>query len=697
MLSQRYHIVQEGSSGIGVMISSRLLNSTTSCIKCLQLTSPNVFKPLSSCPKQQIISRSFGRRSGNKSFYRERTSPKRRREFNRKKRALKSEQEKHSRPGSKASARRQTLKDATNYHLSYQVDQQSLIDMHEYDAVDAMVDDLIGNTSHLTSARTPLPKSIASEYDFHVQALQSSVDPTDDLISRVVRAHRDGFINKKSNKTKRIRIGLHESLEHILQFVSIKDFGYKTYSSLMTTAKNGTEARRVMKLMLDHGYTPNEYCFSTLLDVYADHGDVDSCLKCIKEMKLEPFRIEKPSLPMYTSLLKACYKVVNNASLSPAVKARAGEIGWNAWQELRINGHSADVMAYGAIIRLCAARGQPERCINFIEEMNQFGIKPTTLIFTAALQAVSRSQRISLRFQGGKSKKHMRRNILCSWHGKMARDIVIMAENAEVEQDCGFVNALMLCAAAQGDSSTAKAIMVASEIRNMDHLRTIGSKAHINSLQPPRERENLFLSSGPHPLQQADAATISSTSTLDDFDQTSVIPTQNEKRRYLSALLHAYSSAIDQSGLGDLWCGDWNKGFLDEETLFRLKERQVPKYHDNTIPGVSGTDIGLSGMTYDVDGEEDEREKKAFKKKKFEGLKDVDGIGMTLDDLDEEEWEMFKSEDKAYQRKLQFLRAKALAIEQKLSSKQLTNQQSGLVSQTIFYYLATLNPLVCNI
>lgn len=669
------------------MISSRLLNSTSSCIKCLQLTSPNVYKPLSSCPKQQIISRSFGRRSGNKSFYRERTSPKRRREFNRKKRALKFEQEKHSRPGSKASARRQTFKDATNHHLSYQVDQQSLIDMHEYDAVDAMVDDLIGNTSHLTSAPTPLPKNIASEYDFHVQALQSSVDPTDDLISRVVRAHRDGFINKNSNKTKRIRIGLHESLEHIFQFVSIKDFGYKTYSSLMTTAKNGTEARRVMKLMLDHGYTPNEYCFAALLDVYADHGDVESCLKSMKEMKLEPFRIEKPSLPMYTSLLKACYKVVNNASLSPAMKARAGEIGWNAWQELRINGHSADVMAYGAIIRLCAARGQPERCINFIEEMNQFGIKPTTLIFTAALQAVSRSQRISLRFQGGKSKKHMRRNILCSWHGKMARDIVIMAENAEVEQDCGFVTALMLCAAAQGDSSTAKAIMVASEIRNMDHLRTIGSKAHINSLQPPGERENLFLSSGPDPLQQADSslepnlpATISSISTLDYFDQTTVIPTENEKRRYLSALLHAYSSAIDQSGLGDLWCGDWNKGFLHEETLFRLKERQVPQYHDNKIPGVSGTDLGLSGMTYDVDGEEDEREKKAFKKKKFEGLKDVDGIGMTLDDLDEEEWEMFKSEDRAYQRKLKFLRAKALAIEQKLSSKQLTNQQSGSVS-----------------
>ena len=75
-----------------------------------------------------------------------------------------------------------------------------------------------------------------------------------------------------------------------------------------------------------------------------------------------------PTLAAYTSLMAACYKAINTASIPISIKAEAGKLAWERWKELRINGLDPDVMCYGAIIRIMAARGLPERAINLIEE-----------------------------------------------------------------------------------------------------------------------------------------------------------------------------------------------------------------------------------------------------------------------------------------------------------------------------------------
>jgi pentatricopeptide repeat protein len=76
-----------------------------------------------------------------------------------------------------------------------------------------------------------------------------------------------------------------------------------------------------------------------------------------------------PTQAAYTSLLAACYKVCNDGRIPHPIRAKAGKFGWQQWQEMRIVGIEPDVMAYGAIIRLCASRGQPERAINLLEMM----------------------------------------------------------------------------------------------------------------------------------------------------------------------------------------------------------------------------------------------------------------------------------------------------------------------------------------
>jgi pentatricopeptide repeat protein len=216
------------------------------------------------------------------------------------------------------------------------------------------------------------------------------------------------------------------------------------------------------------------------VDIHAKLGDFEGCAQVIKEMASEGVA---PTQAAYTSLLAACYKVCNDGRIPHTVRAEAGKVGWDHWQQMRIVGIEADSMAFGAIIRLCAARGQPERAINILEEMHRFDVKPTTLCFSSALRAVARSHEIGTRFERGWSQKQLRRETFAAHHGKMARAIVILAENAEAELDDGFISALMLCAAAAGDSATAKAVFLAAEVRKMDHLRTIGSESHLKQLR----------------------------------------------------------------------------------------------------------------------------------------------------------------------------------------------------------------------
>ena len=67
-----------------------------------------------------------------------------------------------------------------------------------------------------------------------------------------------------------------------------------------------------------------------------------------------------PTLLAYTSLLAGCFKAYNSDSSPRAIRIQAGELGWSKWKEMRILGIEADVMAYGAILHLCSARGQAE-------------------------------------------------------------------------------------------------------------------------------------------------------------------------------------------------------------------------------------------------------------------------------------------------------------------------------------------------
>jgi hypothetical protein len=121
-------------------------------------------------------------------------------------------------------------------------------------------------------------------------------------------------------------------------------------------------------------------------------------------------------------------------------------------------------MAYGAIIRIMAARGLPKYAINIIEEMQLLDVKPTTLIFTSALHFVSRSHANVVRCEGGFSKSNKRRESIAAHHWKLSKKILILAEQVQVEQDDGFTSALMICTGTAGDSATVKAIYLASEV-----------------------------------------------------------------------------------------------------------------------------------------------------------------------------------------------------------------------------------------
>lgn len=600
--------------------------------------------------------RHMGRRDGNKAFYETRPPTRKQTKtyYKRKREEHEYNISRHSKPGSKAGPRREYIQDEFQHLVDSARGLVPLKDerLVDYDYGNALVDDLIGNSSHLSSTPTPKPLYIANQYIKHFERItkmmndyrhylkieESGMDtndpksleiippplPTDSQISLLIRSYRD----RHSTKTQ--KLGIANALRHLITDAKLptKLFGEKTYSSLMLCASTPNEARRVMKMMQENKITVDSYIYSILVDIHAKAGDFRGADNVLNEMRYEGI---EPTLPAYTSMLAACYKLVNNVTTPRAIKSEAAELAWNRWKELKIIGLQPDVLCYGAIIRIMAARGLPEQAINLIEDMHMNEIKPTTLIFTSALKAVARSHSNALRFEGGKSKKHKRRELITAHHGKMARQLVIMAEQSQVVQDDGYISALMNCASVAGDAATTKAIYIANEVQKLEQLRTIGDRDHLLQLRGNISRSQssefqnaLVIDEKESFIPENSESTRTALLSLDC--QPSAPPrsmyyhdqTLKKDTRTLTALLQANANALSSNGMGTLWAGKQNKGYLCENSLRFIQQRDLPKYMDKSIPGIDGSSSGLNSVVWD--DEEDKIIGKRLKKKKFMGV-----------------------------------------------------------------------------
>lgn len=619
------------------------------------------------------------RNDGNKASTRQRPpTKKQRKEYGRKMQARHGQQDRHGQPGSKAGPRREWAQETKREMLASRRDLQPVVADDEYDIDDALLDDLIGNTKHLASQPTPKPVYLghrerqyynrvadqleryrlrmdaSTEQDKHaIVDLSDAELPSDRDVSLALRAFRD------RQGTRQKPVGIVAALQLLLQDlgVPLSAFDEKTYTTLLTCCRSPAEGRRILQMMDQQKQPVTVYSWSILIDIHSKIGDFDGCCKVLDEMVAAGVA---PGLPAYTSLLAACYKVCNDGRISRSVRVEAGEVGWRKWQELRIVGVEPDAMAYGAMLRLCAARGEPEKALGLLEEMEQLQVKPTTLCFSSALRAVARSHSTAIRYENGSSKKNRRREFLTNHHGKIARTLVIMAENTEVDQDRGFVSALISCSAAAGDIATAKAIYVASQVRRLDQLRTVGPNSHLARLSGqsapmdyiPGDMGSRSLLAGGDGMESSEMALSN--------DGSPLVETQGKRRRRypsfgqreygkdtrsLSAILHACAKAVDKNGIGTMWQGRENRGYLDEDSLRLMTAHRVPNYHDNSIPGLDGRQIAMSSMTWD--GEDRELDFRGDKRnpRKFDGLEDDEDAGTTLDDIDEMFSRMYVNED----------------------------------------------------
>jgi hypothetical protein len=239
----------------------------------------------------------------------------------------------------------------------------------------------------------------------------------------------------------------------------------------------------------------------------------------------------------------------------------------------------------------------------------------------------------------------MKRETITAHHGNMARKIVILAESAEVEQDDGFTSALMLCAAAAGDSATSKAILLASEVRKMDHLRTIGGSrpdaldARDGDLQlESRPTSNKGISDGnTNDEGNLDGAIVRGGAS----NKLSKSPEQNitygereygKDTRVISAFVHSCAQALNKNGLGTIWTGRENLGYLCENSLRLITTRWEPSYRDTSVPGIESTKAGIGALRH-VDERKKDYEYVPGKRQKFRGLfVDEDDLA-TIDDI----------------------------------------------------------------
>lgn len=626
-----------------------------------------------------------GRNDGNRFLTKSRTPTKKaRKNYHRNLQKIQSEQDKHGKPGSKAGPRREyqasmeenireEMEDFNqrNELLASGISDVALLDdadsSSEYDFSDALLDDLMGNTSEHGCTPTPEPvylghkythyynkvvdqmmeyrKAISNEHEINEESsvpststnqlldISSATLPSDFDISLALRSFRD-------NKGSRARpVGIVAILKYLVQDLGVPllALGEFSYTTILTCCRNEHEARRVFSMMKKQNIPISEYSWSILVDIHAKIGDYNGCVAVQEEMARDGGIA--PTLASYTSLFAGCYRVCIDGRVSSKVRFEAAKVGWEKWREMRIVGIEPDVMAYGAILRLAAATGQPEKALNFLEEMQQMQVKPTTLCFTSALRAVARSQSVAIRYQKGSSKKNRRREYLTRHHGKLALSVLIMAENAEVEQDDGFVAALIMCAGEAGDMATAKAIYMASQIRRLEQFRSIGPDSHLAQLQGA----GTSLSS--EDVNSTTNQLVLRDKTFDGIEGTKNIQRTKYKKylsygereygkdnRVLSAVLHACARAVDKSGIGTMWQGRENNGYLCENSLRLINARQLPRYAPHEIPGQKLVDnLTYKGEHIDKD---DYRPGKRIARK-FEGIDVHEEAVSNINDLDE--------------------------------------------------------------
>ena len=632
------------------------------------------------------------RKDGNKAFDKPRPPTKKQRKaYNRKLQSIQEEEARKSPPGSKAGLRREYLKMVKDDLLgnnpelgpTQQEQERSLL---EYGEEDALLDDLMGNTSHVTAQPTPQPEFLGHRHDhYHNLIVQIMAAPTttttttpveassndeqgrglggdddaslavtasdpaaqqlppDELVTLALRSFRD------KHGTRQKPIGLSAALEYLLQTlqlpVSMIRDSDRIITALLSCCRTPAEGRKVEQLVRgsknqkvsspERRKQLSSYAWSALIDLYGRVGDWEGCHVALHDMRADG---HVPTLAACTSTIAAIARVCRNGRIAKPIRAEAANRAWELWHAFRVEGNEEpDVMSYGALLQLCAAIGQPERAVSILEEMEQLQIKPTTYCFACALRAVARSHATAIRYENGSSRRNLRRETLTKHHGRMAREIVIKAENAEVKQDDGFVSALILCAASAGDAATAKAIYVASQIRRLDHLRTIGPDAHLARLRGENWQEQRH-----QQLQQLAADPSGAAASVSNETSPTTIPfpsqpTSWEEREYgkdsrtLSAVLHACAQALHSNGIGTLWQGRENGGYLCDNSLRLLVARKVPQYADTAIPGLGRTD----DLTWEGEHDDDNYRDGKRRSRKFKGVdfvKDHEASVLELDD-----------------------------------------------------------------
>lgn len=104
--------------------------------------------------------------------------------------------------------------------------------------------------------------------------------------------------------------------------------------------------------------------------------------------------------------------------------------------------------------------------------------------------------------------------------------------------------------------------------------------------------------------------------------------------RKVSALLYSYAQALESGGLGNMWSGRENKGYLCENSLRLITTRRVPEYVDKSIPGMSGTETGLTSLNWEWADNDLEALSKQERRQTVRKIKEYQDAGNRIDELD---------------------------------------------------------------
>ncbi|KAJ7297934.1 hypothetical protein O6H91_Y026800 [Diphasiastrum complanatum] len=129
--------------------------------------------------------------------------------------------------------------------------------------------------------------------------------------------------------------------------------------------------RQTWNAMIASAVSPSEFTFNSLIDAYANVGDVEACKQIFNEMEMRKML----NLSSYNTLIKAY------------ARSRNSDGAYSLLRAMLLQGVEPCIRTYNSVMDACVRGGNMHRALSLLKEIHSRGLRPDATTFATMLRA----------------------------------------------------------------------------------------------------------------------------------------------------------------------------------------------------------------------------------------------------------------------------------------------------------------------